>query len=456
MRMRMMMLWLCFLTSVALNVFLLAYQNRNHEQKHGWSRRAAEEAEAVAAFNCSGHGRAYLDGDGPVCECNQCYEGPHCSFLNFSHRCVVDAYSGDPMYLEPFWMRKQNAESSAVVIAGWHRMSYFFQDLSYISPQLVLHIRRLHSLVNNAVVHSKHIVLGTGSTQLISAAVFALSIRDNLSSPAQVVATAPYYPVYETQTDYFRTARFEFGGEASSLNKASGDVIEVVTSPNNPDAQLMNRVLTGPNVKAVYDRAYYWPHYTAIPAPADEDLMLFTLSKVTGHAGSRLGWAIVKDKQVSENMKQYIKLAEIGSSKETQLRALQLIKSFLRQGDGKQIFRFAYETMSNRWEKLGKIMSSSKRFSIQQIPPQFCIFSDRVREASPAYAWVKCEREEDRDCCAVLRAANIVGRAGSLFGSDDRYVRLSLLKIQDDFDLLLRRLSILVSQEQGGSRADSM
>ncbi|XP_051124214.1 tryptophan aminotransferase-related protein 4-like [Andrographis paniculata] len=452
--MRVTIFWLCLVTSVALNIFLVTHQNRNHR----WSRRAAEEAEAVAAINCSGHGRAYLDGDGsgpPVCECNQCYEGPRCSFFNFTNHCVADADSGDPMYLEPFWMKNQNAENSAVVIAGWHRMSYVFPDHSFISPQLDLHIRRLHSIAKNAVVRNKHIVIGTGSTQLFSAAVFALSIRDNLSSPAQVVTTAPYYSLYQMQTDYFQTARFKFGGEASSLNNASGDLIEVVTSPNNPDAQLMNGVLTGPNVKVVYDRAYYWPHYTAIPAPADEDLMLFTMSKVTGHAGSRLGWALVRDKQVSANMQRYIEIAEMGTSKETQLRALQLIKAILRQGDGKQIFRFAYETLSDRWEKLGKIISSSKRFSIQEIPPRFCRFFERVRGPSPAYAWVKCEREEDKDCSAVLRAGNIVGREGSVFGSEDRYVRLSLLKSQDDFDLLLRRLSILVSQEQSG-RADSM
>lgn len=67
------------------------------------------------------------------------------------------------------------------------------------------------------------------------------------------------------------------------------EVIEFVTSPNNPDGKLKKAVLEGPNVKTIYDHAYYWPHFSAIPAPADEDLMIFTLSKLTGHAGSRFG-----------------------------------------------------------------------------------------------------------------------------------------------------------------------
>lgn len=87
----------------------------------------------------------------------------------------------------------KNAARSAVVVAGWHRMSYSFPDKSYISPQLENHIRKLHSIAKNAVAQDKYIVYGTGSTQLLSAAVFALSI--NLSSPAQVVVEPPYYPV---------------------------------------------------------------------------------------------------------------------------------------------------------------------------------------------------------------------------------------------------------------------
>lgn len=38
----------------------------------------------------------------------------------------------------------------------------------------------------------------------------------------------------------------------------------------------------------IYDHAYYWPHFTPIPAAVeygDRDVAIFTLSKLTGHAG---------------------------------------------------------------------------------------------------------------------------------------------------------------------------
>lgn len=451
---RIMWLWgvsIILMISISLNIFVVAYDFESVEelkklQKLSWSEEAAAEAEGVASIDCSGHGIAYLDGlivdDKPVCECNSCYGGTDCSL--FLSDCVADADSGDPTFLEPFWMK--NAARSAVVIAGWHRLSYSFPDKSYISPQLENHIRKLHSIAKNAVAEDKYIVYGTGSTQLLSAAVFALSI--NLSSPAQVVAEPPYYPAYRTQTNYFETARFEFNATILMKNISDIDdgdeVIEFVTSPNNPDGKLKKAVLEGPNVKTIYDHAYYWPHFSAIPAPADEDLMIFTLSKLTGHAGSRFGWALVRDKSVYENMVNYISLAELGTSRETQLRSLQLLKTILH-GNGTQIFYFAYNTMRQRWLKLTQIFSSSNRFQIQEIPDQFCNFFNQIRGPSPAYAWLKCVREEDSNCTAVLDAAKILGRQGRLFDSDARYVRLSLIKRNDDFDLLLSRLSNLVA-----------
>lgn len=73
------------------------------------------------------------------------------------------------------------------------------------------------------------------------------------------------------------------------------NIIELITSPNNPDGKLRNSSVNdqGSLAKRVYDLAYYWPHFTAIPSPADEDIMIFTLSKLTGHAGSRFGYVRV-------------------------------------------------------------------------------------------------------------------------------------------------------------------
>ncbi|KAI5312544.1 hypothetical protein L3X38_041717 [Prunus dulcis] len=110
-----------------------------------------------------------------------------------------------------------------------------------------------------------------------------------------------------------------------NISDATTIVIEFVTSPNNPDGQLNKAIFQGPNAKAIYDRVYYWPHFTAIPAPADDELMIFSISKFTGHAGSRFGWAVVKDESVYKRMSEYIELSSLGVSRDAQLRASKLL-----------------------------------------------------------------------------------------------------------------------------------
>ncbi|XP_022773445.1 tryptophan aminotransferase-related protein 4-like [Durio zibethinus] len=440
----------CLVSSIILNLLFIINIYMGGQRKLSWSRRAAEEAEAVAAISCSGHGRAYLDGlvvDGnkPVCECNTCFTGPDCS--QFIPDCTANAESGDPLFLEPFWM--QHLASSALVVAGWHQMSYSYNDKTFISKELEKLIRKVHAIVGNAVTEDRFIVFGAGSTQVLIAAAYALSL-ENTSSPVGVVASVPYYTLDKLQPEYFNSEKFKFEGDAytwRNRSDARANMIEFVTSPNNPDGQLKKAVLHGPNVKTIHDHAYYWPHFTPIPAPADEDLMVFTLSKLTGHAGSRFGWAVIKDETVFNRMIAHMELNSMGVSKDSQLRTFKLLKAALEEGT--EIFDFAYQTMKTRWERLIETLSLSNRFSLQKIDPQYCTFYNKVREPSPAYAWLKCEREEDKDCNAVLMAANIIGRQGSRFGTEDCYVRLSLIRSQDDFNILMERLNKLVAEEDG-------
>ncbi|WCJ44071.1 tryptophan aminotransferase related 1 [Euphorbia peplus] len=444
---------LVFSCSVIMNVLLMINLIWRGYWKQSFNRisDAVEEAEAIRSITCSGHGRAFLDGvlgsDGkPVCECNACFRGLDCS--DPIPYCQVDADSGDPMFLEPFWLK--NEASSVQMIPGWHRMSYEFNDGSLISEQLKLQIQRLHGVVGNAKTEGRYIIFGGGGTQLLNAAVRALSSHPSSSSPSRVVATVPYYPVYKDQTEFFNSEDYKFSGHTFSVKddmNSSENYIEIVTSPNNPDGQLKKAILEGESVKTIHDFAYYWPHFTPITAPADEDLMIFSLSKLTGHAGSRFGWAVIKDKDVYERMLTYMSLSTYGVPRETQLRVLKLLKVVL-EGEGTHMFDFGYRTMRDRWIKLSQTLSISTRFSLQQIDHKHCSFSNKIKGPSPAFAWLKCEREEDKDCYEILKSeANVTGRRGSLFGSKDGYVRLSLVKREDEFSLLHERMEMLVNQE---------
>ena len=93
----------------------------------------------------------------------------------------------------------QNAADSAVVISGWHRMSYAYPDGTTMSIELEKYIRKMHSIVGNAVTEGRYLVFGIGSSQLLNAAVYALS-SENSSTPSNVLASIPFYSVIIQKT----------------------------------------------------------------------------------------------------------------------------------------------------------------------------------------------------------------------------------------------------------------
>lgn len=103
--------------------------------------------------------------------------------------------SGDPTMFESFWM--EVGEAADITIPSWRTLSYF-SDVSnfcwFLQPEFAHEARRLHNLVGNAVADDRFLVIGTGSTQLFQAALFALSPSD-APEPMSVVSAVPYYSV---------------------------------------------------------------------------------------------------------------------------------------------------------------------------------------------------------------------------------------------------------------------
>lgn len=102
---------------------------------------------------------------------------------------------GDPTVFEPYW--KKMGDKCTMVISGGQWMSYvsdFTNICFFLEPEFEDAVRRLHRTVGNAVVDGRHIVVGTGSTQLYQAALYALTSPGG-AEPISVVSAAPYYSV---------------------------------------------------------------------------------------------------------------------------------------------------------------------------------------------------------------------------------------------------------------------
>ncbi|KAH1089943.1 hypothetical protein J1N35_017200 [Gossypium stocksii] len=360
---------------------------------------------------------------------------------------VINLDHGDPTMYESYWQKK--GDETTVVIPGWQFMSYFSDATRlcwFLEPEFAKQIVRLHNVVGNAVTENRHIVVGTGSTQLFQAALYALSPCAE-AEPISVVSAAPYYSSYPLITDCLKSRLYKWAGDARSFSK-NGPYIELVTSPNNPDGFARRSVVNGSEGILIHDLAYYWPQYTPISSPANYDLMLFTVSKSTGHAGMRIGWALVKDEDVARKMTKYIEINTIGVSKDSQVRAAKVLKVISDNSEGPNegdsFFEFSYRVMAKRWKQLREAVQQSGLFSVSDFPPQLCMFLNRVFEPQPAFAWIKCEGDIE-DCESFLRGKKILTRGGKHFGVSPKYVRISMLDRDKNYDTFVRRLSTIRS-----------
>eukprot|EP00250_Pteridium_aquilinum_P003342 c13657_g1_i1 orf=211-1656(+) len=432
--------------------------------KGTWTRVASVEAELAASFNCSGHGSVYVEmlfsraHDGVACECDECFTGLHCQHV--IPDCPAIVHSGDPLIFLPYW--RQNDEASAVLIPGSYRIGY---ELSRtLIPGLEKEIRAMHKMVGNAVTEGRYIVVGQGETQLMMAMYTVVSMESQ-GLPVNVVVTPPYYDAYERQVKTVKPGSLTWGRPSlDEESHANWVPLEIVVSPNNPDGSIRTGVFKDPKTRTVYDLAYYWPHYTPITGPLDTDIMFFTLSKLTGHAGSRIGWAIVKDFAVYEKMVTALMLNSVSASHEAQLRAAQLLRT-VREGYAKSknlelqslpteyaaqqlLFHYVHTKLQSRWERMSRLFRGSDRFLIEQdLEPKYCNFFNKTVPRGPAFAWIRCQREEDESCVSIFKEAGIVGRGGERCGVTDRYVRLSMLSTDYAFENLLTHVQALLSKQ---------
>ncbi|KAJ7550810.1 hypothetical protein O6H91_07G119400 [Diphasiastrum complanatum] len=374
---------------------------------------------------------------------------------------IINSDIGDPVIFEPYWLKY----GIDMVIPPWHSISYvssqrqispFFEDF------LIDEIISVHKIVGNAVTKDRHIVIGAGSIQLLQAALYALSVNDR-SPPLKVVSAYPFYSAYPMVTDFVQSKLYEWAGDAMDFEATSNrdGYIEIVNYPNNPDGTFRHAVVNGSG-GLIHDLAYYWPQYTPITSPADHDIMLFTLSKFSGHAGSRVGWAIVKDLKVAQLMSKYIFLNTIGLSRDAQARAAHIMRYVVHHYSQKGsapyrlktgpdnttlLFHHAYDALKHRWKELRGLVVSGARFTLQDYPLAFCTFFGETTTSHPAFAWLKCE--QDRNCEELLNSVNVRSRGGHQFGIlDPQYTRISMILNLKEFTTLHSRLALLNNSSQ--------
>lgn len=189
----------------------------------------------------------------------------------------------------------------------------------------------------------------------------------------------------------------------------------------------------------------------------------------------------MKDKEIAKKMTTFIEINTIGVSKDSQIRAAKILQSVsnscehTNQKEHETFFDYSYKLMENRWNKIREAVNKTPLFSLPDFPLETCSFSGRTFGQLPgnfaiknifvsqelnktiankfsdlfvccfvAFAWLKCEGEVD-DCESFLRKHKIYTRGGKHFGASTKYVRISMLSRDGEFEILTRRLPAIIS-----------
>ncbi|KAF3327275.1 tryptophan aminotransferase-related protein 2-like isoform X2 [Carex littledalei] len=170
---------------------------------------------------------------------------------------------------------------------------------------------------------------------------------------------------------YPKSGLFHWAGDASTFKGgASSSFIEIVCSPNNPDGATRRAVLDSEASKRVHDLAYYWPQYTPMHGQTNNDIMLFTVSKATGHAGKQIRWVLVKDADIARKTIKFIEMNSIGVSADSQVCAARILPVVfdsyeLSASNGvSRLFHFSWCLLADRWWRFCQAVKESAHFSL--------------------------------------------------------------------------------------------
>jgi L-tryptophan--pyruvate aminotransferase len=251
------------------------------------------------------------------------------------------------------------------------------------------------------------VVIGNGATQVIQAAIWALNSQ-------RVFARRPYFQRFPVMS---RMAEAEWVRDDDfAKNKFYPQTTEIVTSPNNPDGEIYLEPALEDNRRVIFDACYNWPQYMRNnqPIPMNKDLMVYSLAKATGHAGTRIGWALVADPHIAASMRDFIEYQSCGVSIEAQQKAYAVIHDHLLGFDS--VMNYGWVKLTGRWDRVVHAGLTAER-------------------PNGMFLWIQ---EPSKD---YFKKHEILGIDGERFGREG-WIRLNMGCSDEDFEEFMDRVGL--------------
>lgn len=293
----------------------------------------------------------------------------------------------------------------------WNSHSFFgkedFKDLmpykygKIPNSDLVKQILNLHKKQKNVKISDKtKVILTVGASQALVAALSYFKQKKG----RDIYIPSPYW------------SRFNDFNNLLELKKSdSKDSIRLITSPNNPDGK--DQSFLNADIR---DACYNWPTYTNKIIEFSDPIVLFSLSKLSGHSSTRIGWIITESDEIADYLTNHINTFTAGISIESQIQAKNIIETI----NNSNFFDLNSSTLNSRFLRLKEIVLS------KQIPIKFL-------SNQGMFLYIECDPD-------LIKSLNIITANGHDFNDcfDNRF-RLNIGVESSVFDEFLNRIEFI-------------
>lgn len=288
-------------------------------------------------------------------------------------------------------------------------------------PELETQIKKLHQKYHPNLFDSQsQIIVTNGATHALMA-LFHLASKQSDT----VYIPAPFWFRLNSMAEM----------QGARLNHVNQGECAIITVPNNPDGALCPDKLHSFS-HLWYDCVYNWPWYfknsqnfppTIWSNGFKPQAAVFSLSKFSGHCGSRIGWVVVNDQNLASFLGHYVEYDTSGVSVEAQIRAASVIDNFISNN----LETKYHEILNQRKNELEIIIK--KIYELTPNPLQ----SDELFIENGMFAWIK-DREN------VFGRVNVQGMDAHLCGGQKDFIRINLCASSEDWNEAIFRLNMFM------------
>lgn len=220
------------------------------------------------------------------------------------------------------------------------------------------------------------------------------------------------------------------------LTSYVGTDANLLLIPNNPDGFTSESVLLqgfvdncrSRGVPVIHDAAYYTPVYM----PQDSilnplgDIQIFSISKMLGLSGLRIGFAVCYDQEIYKLIQQYMEAMTVGVSMLSQVFLYELLNKM-----------YSSQTLTEDFEATSWLALNKSKLAFKQVNPDVLEVPDNFEDTAGMFGWFKVGPKAD----FTKSKLNVID--GALFGIPG-YVRINMAFDLDKVKEIVARLNSVV------------